>query len=112
MKMYQTEVVWKDRSVEIHFGPHKIIDMVISDRMGYGNRRTARNLAVRTTMYPFFASYCYDPNIARSWKEALSILKLFGATEDEITKFGKMGVSIGWGDIPELALFNGQKTMF
>lgn len=111
--MYQTEIDWTDKAIVIRFGPHKMVDMVVNDRMGYGNRRTARNLAVRITMYPFFAAYSYDPNIARSWKEALDLLEgIFGATSEEITKFAKMGVDMGWGDIPELTVYTGQQTMF
>jgi hypothetical protein len=46
-----------------------------------------------------------------SWKEGLNCLRSLGFNDDEVRKFVHLGVVIGWSDIDEVQVWNGQETL-
>lgn len=111
--MNQMSVVWDKDSIYWRIGDINVISMQINPRMDYsGNRRRARNTAVEMKVYSFFTDWRPDTYKQMPWGEAIENLRNLGATKDEIARFAHMGYEIGWSDIQEVMLYNGQDVLF
>jgi len=108
--MNTLDVIWRDDGIGYSLGTFRFLNITIQSRLAYNGHKRPRNTAIYCETSGFFTAY-NPATVSMSWKEGLNCLRSLGFNDDEVRKFVHLGVVIGWSDIDEVQVWNGQETL-